>query len=71
MKVAIDYTPAVRQGGGIGRWTRSLVEALLALEEARTTRFVLFYAGGGLTEKQQASLQAEQAKYSAQTGPEV
>jgi glycosyltransferase involved in cell wall biosynthesis len=71
MKVAIDYTPAVRQGGGIGRWTRSLVEALLALEDARTTRFVLFYAGGGLTGKQQAAIQAEQAKYSAQTSPEV
>ncbi len=65
MKVAIDYTPAVRQGGGIGRWTRSLVEALLALEEARDTQFVLFYAGGGLTEKQQAFIQAEKVKYSS------
>ncbi len=65
MKVAIDYTPAVRQGGGIGRWTRSLVEALLALEEARDTQFVLFYAAGGLTEKQKAFIQAEKVKYSS------
>lgn len=63
MRVAIDYTPAVRQGGGIGRWTRSLVEALLALEDARDTQFTLFYAGGGLDEKQQADIRAEQAKY--------
>lgn len=71
MRVAIDYTPAARQDGGIGRWTRSLVGALLALEEAQTDQFVLFYAGGGLNEKQQTFIQAEQAKYSASNGPAV
>lgn len=28
MRIAIDYTPAIRQGAGIGRYTRSLVSAL-------------------------------------------
>src|SRR5688500_3173504 len=28
--IAIDYTAAIRQGGGIGRYTRELVKALLA-----------------------------------------
>jgi glycosyltransferase involved in cell wall biosynthesis len=63
MKVAIDYTPAVRQGGGIGRWTRSLVEALLALDEARDVQFTLFYAGGGLSERQQNFVRDAQLKY--------
>jgi glycosyltransferase involved in cell wall biosynthesis len=74
MKVAIDYTPAVRQSGGIGRWTRSLVDALVSLEEARDTRFVLFYAGGGLNEKQQEFVRTEQAKYASlknSSSPEV
>lgn len=34
--IAIDYTPAYEQGGGIGRLTRQLVEALLE-EDAQTT----------------------------------
>jgi glycosyltransferase involved in cell wall biosynthesis len=42
-RIAIDYTAAVRQGGGIGRYTRSLVEAVAALDHAR--RYVLFSAG--------------------------
>ena len=28
MRIAIDYTPAVHQGAGIGRYTRCLVQAL-------------------------------------------
>lgn len=63
MKVAIDYTPAVRQGGGIGRWTRSLVAALLALEDARDVEFTLFYAGGGLSQKQEKFVRDEQLQY--------
>ncbi len=31
MRIAIDYTPALRQGAGIGRYTRGLVDGLLAL----------------------------------------
>jgi glycosyltransferase involved in cell wall biosynthesis len=32
MRIAIDYTSAVRQRGGIGRYTRELVQALAALD---------------------------------------
>ncbi|NLG28782.1 MAG: glycosyltransferase family 4 protein [Chloroflexi bacterium] len=43
MRVIIDYTAAVRQGAGIGRYTRGLVRALAELD--RTNRYVLFSAG--------------------------
>lgn len=33
MRIAIDYTSAIAQGAGIGRYTRSLVGALLRLRE--------------------------------------
>jgi glycosyltransferase involved in cell wall biosynthesis len=32
MRIAIDYTPAIAQGAGIGRYTRSLVDALARLD---------------------------------------
>lgn len=32
MRIAIDYTPAIAQNAGIGRYTRSLVDALARLE---------------------------------------
>ena len=61
MRVGIDYTPAIRQGGGIGRWTRSLVEALLEQATASEQEYTLFYAGGGLKSAQQKFIQqAEQ-----------
>ncbi len=44
MRIGIDYTAAVNQGAGIGRYTRQLVEALLALD-ARD-EVVLLAAGG-------------------------
>lgn len=34
MRIAIDYTPALRQGAGIGRYTRGLVDGLRALSPA-------------------------------------
>ncbi|HEY1390759.1 MAG TPA: glycosyltransferase family 1 protein [Ktedonobacterales bacterium] len=34
MRIAIDYTPAIAQGAGIGRYTRSLVDALARLESS-------------------------------------
>ena len=52
MRVGLDYTPAIRQGGGIGRWTRSLVEAMLELNDPALQELILFYAGGGLNPKQ-------------------
>ncbi len=48
MRIAIDYTAAVQQRAGIGRYTRELVGALLNLEEAREAhRYTLFAAAGG------------------------
>ena len=43
MKIAIDYTPAVRQIAGVGRYTRSLVQALI--RTAPSDSYTLLYAG--------------------------
>ncbi len=50
MRIGIDITSAVRQGAGIGRFTRELIRALLALDAVGTFphSFVLFAATGGL-----------------------
>ncbi len=42
MRIGIDYTAAVRQGAGIGRYTRCLVQALARLD--RENRYTLFMA---------------------------
>jgi len=44
LRIGIDYTPAVRQGAGIGRYTRGLVRALARLD--RENRYTLFMAHG-------------------------
>jgi glycosyltransferase involved in cell wall biosynthesis len=41
--IAIDYTPAHEQGGGIGRYVRELVNALA--KQDRQTRYKLFVSG--------------------------
>jgi len=46
MRIGIDYTSAVRQRAGIGRYTRELVAALLSLEDAH--QYTIFAATGGL-----------------------
>jgi glycosyltransferase involved in cell wall biosynthesis len=46
MRVGIDYTSAVWQGAGIGRYTRELVGAII--EQGGEFEYVLFYAAGGL-----------------------
>ncbi|MDY6877792.1 MAG: glycosyltransferase family 1 protein [Chloroflexota bacterium] len=46
MLIGIDYTSAARQRAGIGRYTRELVAALLALESPH--QYVIFAATGGL-----------------------
>ena len=59
MRIAIDYTAAARQGGGIGRYARELVSAVLSQETEH--RFVLLAASGGLGERwsrEQARLHA-------------
>ncbi len=43
MRIGIDYTAAVRQGAGIGRYTRGLVRALAEMDQQN--RYVLFSAG--------------------------
>jgi glycosyltransferase involved in cell wall biosynthesis len=50
VRIGIDITSAVRQGAGIGRFTRELIRAFLALDAVRASpySFVLFAATGGL-----------------------
>ncbi len=43
MHITIDYTPALRQAAGIGRYTRELVAALTRLD--RANEYTLFCAG--------------------------
>ena len=43
MHIAIDYTPALRQTAGIGRYTRGLVAALAELDHDNA--YTLFCAG--------------------------
>jgi glycosyltransferase involved in cell wall biosynthesis len=43
VRIGIDYTAALRQGGGVGRHTRSLVQALARLD--RQNEYILFVAG--------------------------
>jgi glycosyltransferase involved in cell wall biosynthesis len=43
MRIAIDYTPALRQGAGIGRYTRGLVAGLAEIDSAN--QYTLFSAG--------------------------
>ncbi len=44
LRIGIDYTAAVRQRAGIGRYTRNLVRALAELDAE--SRYTLFVAGG-------------------------
>lgn len=46
MRIGIDYTSAVRQRAGIGRYTRELVAALLS--SANGHQYTIFAAAGGL-----------------------
>lgn len=48
MRIAIDYTAAARQGAGIGRYARELIDAILA--STSTHDFVLLTAAAGLGE---------------------
>jgi glycosyltransferase involved in cell wall biosynthesis len=46
VRVGIDYTPAIWQGAGIGRYTRELVRAVVA--QGGAFQYTLFYAAGGV-----------------------
>jgi glycosyltransferase involved in cell wall biosynthesis len=72
MRIGIDYTAAARQRAGIGRYTRELVSALLALESAAESsrQYVVFAATGGLKpETLRAEPQAE--AWNLKPGPGV
>jgi glycosyltransferase involved in cell wall biosynthesis len=45
VRIGIDYTAAVRQGGGIGRYTRNLIRAVAELDQEN--QYTLFTAGRG------------------------
>jgi len=45
LRVAIDYAAAVHQGAGVGRFVRSLVDAMVPLDP--DTHFLLFYGPEG------------------------
>lgn len=51
--IAIDYTPAYEQGGGIGRYVRELTVALSQLDQ--TTDYKLFVSGATRTQLPQAT----------------
>jgi glycosyltransferase involved in cell wall biosynthesis len=46
MIIGVDYTAAIWQGAGIGRYTRELLRAAIPLTDE--FRYLLFYAAGGL-----------------------
>lgn len=41
MRIGFDYTAAIRQGAGIGRWARCLIQALVRLDPENS--YTLFY----------------------------
>jgi glycosyltransferase involved in cell wall biosynthesis len=58
LRIGIDYTAAVQQGAGIGRYTRELVRALAKLD--RDNDYVLFAAVGG--QRQEARGKKQEAR---------
>ena len=50
MRIGFDYTPAIHQGAGIGRWARSLIRALLDIDAENS--YTLFYARSRRNEPQ-------------------
>ncbi|MEI7556982.1 glycosyltransferase family 1 protein [Candidatus Chlorohelix sp.] len=61
-RVGIDFTAAIRQAAGVGRHTRSLVTTMLE-KEPNGFEFVLFYAGGNLTNQQENYIRSLEIKY--------
>ncbi|MDH7485405.1 MAG: glycosyltransferase family 1 protein [Anaerolineae bacterium] len=69
MRIAIDYTPAIRQGAGIGRYTRGLVRALMELDAEN--EYVLLVVGkgqGARGKKQEARSKKQEARSKRQEG---
>jgi glycosyltransferase involved in cell wall biosynthesis len=59
LRIGIDYTAAARQGGGIGRYTRELIGAVLALQPDHD--FVLLAGTAGLGDAWQRQAQVLRA----------
>jgi glycosyltransferase involved in cell wall biosynthesis len=49
VRIGLDVTAALRQGAGIGRFTREIIRAVFALDAAQSHQYVLFAATGGLS----------------------
>ena len=60
MRIGIDYTSAITQGAGIGRYTRELVAAFLAQQAQH--EYVLFFASGELAPELPGLRQLEQLR---------
>lgn len=60
MRIGIDYTAAITQGAGIGRYTRELVAAILAQQPQH--EYVLFFASGELAPEFPGLRQLEQLR---------
>ena len=56
-RIAVDYTAAVRQRAGIGRYTRELIRAVTRLDTQ--TEYVLLSGSGGMLREQREALRAE------------
>lgn len=70
VRVGLDYTSALRQVAGIGRYTRSLVAAMLEqshLLEANDLELVFFYAGGQLSTRQLSNLYSLERQHPPRT----
>ena len=62
MRIAIDYTPAIRQGAGIGRYTRGLVNALMEIDAEN--EYVLLVVG----KRQEARGKKQEARHNTEHG---
>ena len=56
-RIAIDYTPAIEQSGGIGRYVRDLTAALAGLDQANDYRLFVSGAAAGTLPPAAANIQ--------------
>ncbi len=67
LRIGIDYTSAVRQRAGIGRYTRNLIRALAELDADNL--YTLFVAGGTRRDRVDKGLAAWPANYRIRSVP--
>jgi glycosyltransferase involved in cell wall biosynthesis len=56
VRIGVDYTSAARQGGGIGRYARELLTALLGAPSAEDHTFILLAGTAGLGQRWKAEV---------------